>query len=75
MFLYHLHVKLPISIYVQKQPLNLQLLQDSGQNGHNVVWSAYEDEKVTISGGTTLSEWTKVDFIFLFLSISFTILS
>lgn len=35
--------------------------RDSGQNGYNVVWSAYEDEKVTISGGTTLSEWTKVD--------------
>lgn len=34
---------------------------DSGKNGHNVIWSAYDNEEVIISGGTSITDWTKVD--------------
>lgn len=34
---------------------------DSGKNGHNVIWSAFNNEEVIISGGTSISNWTKVD--------------
>ena len=34
---------------------------DSGQNGYRVIWGAYKDENVIISGGTTLNGWTKVE--------------
>lgn len=34
---------------------------DSGKNGHNVVWSAYDNEEVIISGGASITGWTKVE--------------
>lgn len=46
--------------YVLDEPLTFTA-SDSGQNGHQVIWSAYEDEDVVISGGTTISGWTKVE--------------
>ena len=46
--------------YVLDTPLTFTA-SDSGQNGHNVIWSAYQDEEVIISGGTSITGWTKVD--------------
>lgn len=34
---------------------------DSGKNGHNIIWSAFNNEEVIISGGTSIVNWTKVD--------------
>lgn len=34
---------------------------DSGKNGHNVIWSAFDNEEVIISGGTSITGWTKVE--------------
>ncbi|AKU09837.1 hypothetical protein ABY42_18645 (plasmid) [Haloferax gibbonsii] len=32
--------------------------QDSGTNGYDVIWKAYQDEDVTISGGTEVTGWS-----------------
>lgn len=33
---------------------------DGGTNGHNVVYTAYPDEEVSVSGGVKLGKWSKV---------------
>ena len=35
--------------------------QDSGKNGHSVIYTAYKDENVTVSGGKSVSGWTLHD--------------
>ncbi len=46
--------------YVLDSPLTFTG-SDSGQNGHQVIWTAYKDENVVVSGGTSISGWTKVE--------------
>ena len=35
--------------------------KDNGQNGHNVIWKAYNNEKPVISGGKAITGWTLHD--------------
>ena len=35
--------------------------EDSGKEGHPVVWKAYEGEKPVLCGGTEVSKWQKGD--------------
>lgn len=46
--------------YVLDAPLTFTG-SDSGQNGYHVIWSNYQDEEVVISGGVSISDWTKAD--------------
>ena len=46
--------------YTLSSPLRLTS-QDSGSDGHHVIYSAYKDEKPIISGGTKISGWTLHD--------------
>ena len=48
------------AVYCQDEPL-VFTSDDSGSNGHNVLWTAYENETPIISGGIALSGWTKHD--------------
>jgi hypothetical protein len=46
--------------YLLSSPLRLTS-EDSGSNGHNVVYRACKDEKPVMSGGTRVSGWSLHD--------------
>ncbi len=45
-------------VYEQAKPL-LFTEKDSGTNGYNVIWKAYNNETVEISGGSRVTGWKK----------------
>lgn len=45
--------------YGQTQPLSFGV-QDSGSNGYNVIYKAYQNENPVISGGKKVASWTQV---------------
>ncbi len=46
--------------YYVSSPINFTE-GDSGCNGHNVIYKAYQDEKPVVSGGVRVTNWERVD--------------
>lgn len=46
--------------YYLTEPLTFGV-EDSGLNGHKVIWSAHPGERVVLNGGRQISGWEKVD--------------
>ena len=61
------HMTGNIVVYLREGTYNLSktlefCVNDSGTNGYNVIYKAFEEEAVIISGGKKITNWQKVSF-------------